>query len=172
RRLVLREDGTSIPEVILEDYLKPAVIRRYFQLRQTIASVPCKGLLSTISDMEKRHWLERVAVERMEEKALRWEERLQETAGDWAQLCWEGIMRKMGGTVNGQSFEELARAIPYRIARQYLDQPEVAEALLLGGLGLLGGELQDECHQRQQTHWRYYRAKHRLQDVGPYLIKF
>ncbi|MEL6591125.1 MAG: DUF2851 family protein [Bacteroidota bacterium] len=172
RRQVLREDGTSIPEVILEDYLKPAVIRRYLQLRQTIESVPCKGLLSTISEMEKRHWLERVAVERMEERSLRWENRLEETAGDWAQICWEAVMRKMGGTVNGQSFEELAQAVPYRIVRQYLDQPEVAEALLLGGLGLLGGQPQDEYHQRQQSHWQYYRAKHRLERIGPYLIKF
>lgn len=171
-RQVLREDGTVIPEVILEPYLKPAVIRRYLRLRQTIHSVPCKDLLPTVPMSYKRQWVERMAVERMEIKAQYWEKRLDDTASDWAQVCWEALLKQMGGPVNGQSLLELAQRVPYKIIQNYKSDYKIGEALLFGALGMLDGSIEDDYFLALKRHWEFYSAKHKLKNRAPILIKF
>ncbi|MEL7532959.1 MAG: DUF2851 family protein [Bacteroidota bacterium] len=171
-RRILREDGTSIPEVCIEPYLKPAVIRRYLRFKETIHGVPCKDLLPTVPMSYKRRWVERMAVERMEAKANYWENRLAESAGDWAQICWEALLKQMGSPVNADSFAELAQRLPFKLMRSYHENFLIGEALIFGALGMLENKKGDEYYLQLKNHWDYYGAKHKLKNKAPLLLKF
>lgn len=171
-RRILREDGTSIPEVCIEPYLKPAVIRRYLRFKETIHGVPCKDLLPTVPMSYKRNWVERMAVERLESKAQYWEERLQQSAGDWAQICWEALLKQMGSPVNTESFTELAQRLPFKLVRNYHENFLIGEALMFGVLGMLENKKGDEYYLQLKNYWDYYGAKHKLKNRAPLLLKF
>ncbi len=171
-RRILREDGTSIPEVCIESYLKPAVIRRYLRFKETIHGVPCKDLLPSVPMSYKRNWVERMAVERMESKAEHWEKRLQSSAGDWAQICWEALLKQMGSPVNAESFIELAQRLPFKLMHSYHENFLIGEALMFGALGMLENKIGDEYYLQLKNHWDYYGAKHKLKNQVPLLLKF
>ncbi|MEZ4851634.1 MAG: DUF2851 family protein [Bacteroidia bacterium] len=170
---VRRADGTVIPEIVLADRIPPSLLLQYNRLQLSQDEFPCSKLIHQVKPIVIRSWIDRMAVERIEQKAAVIQKRMDEANLDWEQLLWEELAAMMGGPVNKEVFREMAQRMPHRILRNYVDEPFQLEALLFGICRLLtGGKSFDIYFQDLKKEWEYLAAKHKIELPPPLNIRF
>jgi hypothetical protein len=148
------------------------LLSRYEQLQATEDNIPCAGLVGDLSRLEKLNWVERMGIERMEQKALAMQTRLTQGIQDWNQVLWEELLAMMGGPVNQAVFRLLAQRIPWQVIQWHREAPPQVEALLFGAAGMLHAIPPDDLYaQDLQREWVFLRAKYTLDDT-PLPIRF
>lgn len=167
--VVLEEDepirypgGEYMPCLELKHRVAPSLSSAYLKLLHNEHWIPCQHHLYTVPDVARRLWLDRMAVERLEKRAFYIEHLLAATRYDWEQTLYQLLARHLGGAVNTEAFEQLARLAPLRLLMRYRESLLKLEALLFGQAGLLEGAFQDAYPQRLQQEYAYIRQKHRL----------
>ncbi len=162
---ILRQDGSICPEVVLEDKIPKDIHERYEVLQHTHKKIPCASLIHTVDAFHKYAWIERMGLIRMAEKAEKIRQRYEATL-NWEQVAWELMMRYMGGTLNGDIFERIARGIPYSIIKKYRHNPFTLEALIWGFVWDSSGEIPPEDSdlylRRLWEEYCFLRQKHDL----------
>ncbi|MEO0470678.1 MAG: DUF2851 family protein [Bacteroidota bacterium] len=169
---ILRQDGTPIPEVVLNERIPPRLLHTYHRLQLAQEQIPCQANLPQIAPFHVNLWLQRTAIERMEQKAAAIQNRLNHQIQNWEQICWEEMAAFMGGTVNQEAFRLLAQRIPAQIWKLYVHDQEKTEALLFGGSGLLRGKMDGGYWQHLRQSWAFLAHKHQLDDELPIAMKF
>ena len=170
---VKRADETIIPEIVLADRIPNHLLEEYYRLQLSVDPLPCSKLIQNVKPIYIQNWVERMAIERIEEKANTIHQRMNEENLDWEQLIWEELAAMMGGPVNKEVFREMAQRMPYRILRNYRNEPLQIEALLFGICRLLtGGKSFDDYFTKLKKEWEYLSAKHKIEMPLPLNIRF
>ncbi|RMG20023.1 MAG: DUF2851 family protein [Bacteroidetes bacterium] len=161
--VIMREDGTAIPELELKGRIPARLQQQYERLRLSQGQIPCAFALPKLKDIYIYPWVERLSVERMEAKAARMKARLDVKVHDWEQVLWEELAAMMGGPVNQESMRQMAQCIPYQVLKKYRHKLLQTEALLFGGCGMLAGEQPaDAYYQHLRQEWHYLKKVHQL----------
>lgn len=170
---VIRQDGTEIPELVLQGRIDPQVLHTYDQLQLSQDQIPCQALIGRVRQIHIYSWIERLAIARIQEKAEAIRQRLEIQVQDWEQVVWEEIAAMMGGPVNQEAFRFIARQVPFSVLKKYHSRVRQLEALLFGGAGLLATEAKgDEYYEFLQTEWLFLREKHQLHGLLPANLRF
>lgn len=77
-----RKDGTIIPTLELQCFVDPALLIKYQYLMEQEAWLTCEKQLPFIDPFQKINWLERIIVERLEQKIKLVQDWLQQTNYD------------------------------------------------------------------------------------------
>jgi len=177
---VIRCDRTAIPELQIGERIDSAMLQRYDQLRLAENAIACQNQYHKVPEFIRRNWIERLAIDRIQQKAAVIEQSLTDSQHDWEQVLWEQLAAIMGGPVNKAAFMQLARNIPYRIIQKYTDRLFHLEALLFGGSGLLvqsppnGSEYAshpDHYYFQIYNEWQFLSDKYRLKDLPVLSLK-
>ena len=89
------------------------------------------------AEIELKRWIERLVVERLEEKTKRVEKLLQQTNGDYEEALYILMARSLGFGTNSDAMEALAKSVPLKTLLHHRDNPVQIEAMLLGQAGFL-----------------------------------
>jgi hypothetical protein len=128
--------GREIRTVRME--IPPETRRRYELLMNNPELVPCWRNLPLV-DLERMNlWLEKLLIERFEERVARIRGDLASCAGDWQEVFYRSLARAMGQHVNADPFEMLARSVPRETIRKHCPDLISKEAILFGQAGMLG----------------------------------
>lgn len=127
--------GREIPEIVLG--YNPAISDRYNSLMHHLGVIKCNDQVGKLPSIEIYSWLERMLMERMEQRSLHIFKLLDQFGGNWDQVFFVMLSRAMGLGVNGDPFEILARSIPVNILMRLSDNLLQLEALLFGQAGFL-----------------------------------
>lgn len=160
----------NIPVLTLAKYIPTEVIARYSNLIKTTANIPCAQLLNEVPEIIKSSWLNRMLVERWEEKLTNWEIDLLQAKGDWQTLFYWRLAANFGFKVNASPFLLLAQSLPLKILLKQASLFSI-EALLLGQAGFLKGNLQDEYPKSLQQEYYYLQSKYTLKAIDPSIWK-
>ncbi len=154
--------GQRIPCLELCGRVDPRVLQNYYKLQHALYPIPCQNLIGNCPDLLLRSWLDRMYVERMEEKAQHLEQQLLQLRGDLDQLFWQQMAYAMGLTANAFNFQQVARSLDIRTLLRYRDRLSYLEALLFGQAGFLqdpqepySKELQKLYHSLQRKHGQF-----------------
>ena len=145
---VIREDGHTVPQVILEPWLtRPLAaysadipLEEYPQKRVPFVG-QCYTKLKACTLTEVEAFLAQAGLARLHQRMWRWAPRVAEVGP--AQAMYEAVMRACGASGHRHQCQALARQVPWYELQQCLKSiPEsarqiAAEALLLGLSGLL-----------------------------------
>lgn len=167
---ILREDGTSIPEVSLNGRIHAGLMQRSDHLAYASQPPSCGPLLGTLPEGVSRPWLRTLAAERLERKIGEAQAKLDLLQGDWEQAVWQELAGFMAGPVNKEAFLTLAEHLPFKVLRRYQSNPLSREALLFGTACLLSGSPKDEYMAALQAEWKYLSALHQI-PPAPILLK-
>lgn len=171
-RKITREDGTNIPEISLSGRIQPDLLKRYDKLRLAQDTIPCAFAIHQLSEIHISSWVDRLAIERMEQKAAQMQENLSITTQDWEQILWEELAAMIGGPVNQDAMRETARRIPVKILKKYKTDLQKLEALLFGASGMLISETPFEAYyQTLRKEWNFLKVKHQL-ETSPVDLRF
>lgn len=172
---VCRQDGTVIPELALEGRIHAGLIQGYDRLVLSQQPIPCAEMIGRVSSRILHNWLDRLAIERIQQKALGLKEELAAEIQDWEQIIWKTIAGSMGGPVNKSAFQLLADQVPFSLVKKYAHKRLELEALLMGAAGLLSTEAKPEHSDPQhpehgfyvrRTVWVFLRHKHALDTIA------
>jgi len=166
-QIIRRADGSRLPALALRGRISPALfeqgMRLLAELEQPIA---CGSQLQKIDALEWSIWLERLTIERLEQKAAALGKRLAHWRGDWMACFYEQLIGQFGLGQNAENFQRLGRALPYRLWRKYQKQPKQLEALFFGRAGFLA-QTEDEYSRILAQEYAYLQEKELLGTALP-----
>ncbi len=142
-RPVYMKNGQPMPTLELKDRIPAGVLGRYKQLSHTLSEIPCETFLDRLKTIQVEQWLERLAVQRLERKSIEVQRLFDQCNRDGEQTLFFLWCKYMGGKVNTEAYEELARRVNVRFLwkkRAFLQQ---IESYLLGLAGLIPSQAKE-----------------------------
>ncbi len=162
----------ELPTLELKNIIPEDLIRRYKFMMQTAAWIPCERSIQNVASITVKSWLTRLLAERIEAKALKFEQRLMLNKNNWEETCYQLIARSFGSNVNADPFERVSRSLPYNLIRKHFNQPMQIEALLFGQAGFLEGNFREVYPHQLQAEYKFLRTKYQLEAIRPLEWKF
>jgi hypothetical protein len=169
---LFRANGERIPTLELEGRIAPSIWQVYQDLRYQSAWPACRFHFHEAPPLVVQNWIERMMVERLEEKTEQLAPLLRDLQNDWEGLLYRQIARCLGLVVNAEPMEQLARMAPIQTLWKYRDQPILAEAFLFGQSGMLERAFEDEYPRELKSHYRFLQKKHQLTPMNAATWKF
>lgn len=169
---VIRSNGERIPCLELQDRIPIQLLSQYEQLEQEMAWIPCQHFVRNVSKVIWLNWLDRLLVERLEEKTASVIQALDATENHWEEAFYRQLARNFGLKVNAEPFEALARSLPLIILSRHRHSLLQLEALIFGQAGLLEGPFKDDWPRGLSREYRHLAHKYGLTPLAPGQWKF
>lgn len=162
-RALQRSDGSDIPTLELKDRVDPKLLQGYYFFQQAPHEIPCAPLTARVPALVRLEMLDRVLVERLEQKAGRLQERLQACHQDWEETTYQALCAGFGFKINQEAFGRLSQVLPFALLRKHHQALPQLEALLLGQAGFLEDIPAGDAYLQQlQQEFHFLRHKYRL----------
>jgi len=158
---ISNESGQHIPTLILRDRISLSTLKNYENLASNLDWIPCAQSIHKTDEIKNSFFLEKVLIERLQNKCLRIIEILDYNNNDWEDTLYRLLLKYLGLKVNSSAFEQLAHVTPYSYIKKLSDKSSALEALLLGQAGLLNSN-SDEYFNRLLTEYTHYKKKYNL----------
>ncbi len=124
-----------IPEIVLR--YPDDLLQRYDSLIHHNGILKCHDEVGKLLSIDVYNWMDRMLLERMEQRSQRISTLLDEFNGNWDQVFFVMLARAMGFGINSDPFEMLARSIPVNLLLRHSDNLPQLEAILFGQAGFL-----------------------------------
>ena len=148
---VITEDGNHPPQLQLD--VPAHLYQNYQTLCQTDEYPRCHKIIPSIPSMKAHMWMDALLAERMKERALKVQERVDRLNGDWEQATFITLCRNFGFGLNGDTFEHWAMTIPLQGIGKHRDNLFQIEAIFLGMAGLIDDAAQVKSAEMAEK-WR------------------
>ncbi|HNS11946.1 MAG TPA: DUF2851 family protein [Bacteroidia bacterium] len=167
-----RNNGQKICCLELKGRLLENVLENYLRLLDTHSWIPCTHRIREVDQITILSWLDRLAVERLEQKTSIVFQVLENNENDWEKAFYELLFAGFGFNLNALPFSMLFRALPFELIQRFRDKPIKIEALLFGSGGMLGLECPDQYSKILQDEYAYFRNAYNLQSIDASCWKF
>jgi len=169
---IVRKNGTTIPTLVIADKFNPEIYNRYQNLVKSKGNISCAPLIRGVDRFTIQNWLDRMLVERLEEKSISIEEKLTYNNKDWSETFYQVLAGNFGFKVNTLPFELTARSVPLKILAKHKDNAIQLEALLFGQAGLLEKKQGDKYYKDLKQEYDFLAKKYELQPIDKYVWRF
>jgi len=169
---ILRSDGTNIAVLEVEDLISEEIKQNYFSLMTGINWIPCEKKIKEVEHFYIKKCLNRILIERLEERTEQLQELLNEFKESWDNAFYITIARNFGFKTNALPFEMLARSLPQNLLAKYKNRPLHIESLIFGQAGFLNANFKDEYPKLLKQEYQFLKKKHSLKPVDKYLWKY
>jgi hypothetical protein len=164
---VFRKDNSKLPTLVLRDFVNDATIKNYHTLMNNSQNwINCETDFANVDDFIIQNWLERLYLERLEEKSKTVETLLKKSNNDWEAVLFKLLAKNFGLKVNGEAFFSLANSIDFSIIRKLHSNAKQLEALLFGQANLLNETIEDAYYIDLQNEYKYLKQKFKLKNEG------
>jgi len=169
---VLRQDGNLIPTLKLKSHFNPSLYDRYTYFMTNKNWIPCEKLIQGVDRFVINNWIDRLMIEKLENKAAEITSHFLHNNSDWEQTFYEFLARNFGFKVNGTPFQLLAKSMPLNVLSKHKNNPFQIEALLYGQAGLLQPGFKDEYPNKLKKEYGFLKKKYSLLPIDPHLWRF
>lgn len=167
---IKRANGEVIPTVELRFDKK--LLDNYQTLVRRETWIPCEQDLNKVDSFTIQNWIEKLSVERLEEKSDRIHQLLNQTNNSWEEAFYIQLARNFGFKLNADPFEQLAKSLPLTYLAKHKDNLFQIEALLFGQAGFLDETEGDEYFEKLKQEYLYLKKKFNLKGIEKHLWKF
>ncbi|WP_339629399.1 DUF2851 family protein [uncultured Maribacter sp.] len=166
---VFRKDGTQIPTLSLKKYISLELLETYQALfdSRNYRFINCEKEFNDVDDFLRNNWLDRLFVDRLEEKSVYINQLLESTNNDWEQVLFLMLLKTFGSKINKDVFVELGKTVDFSIIRKLHEKPLELESLFLGQARLLNDDHEIDAHYKSLKK-EYDFLKHKYQLMQPY----
>ncbi len=169
---IYTQSGKTIPTLELKHLVSQQSHVKYLRLRQSRVEIPCASYLSDLPSLVWSSWLDRLLVDRMEQKTAHIDGLLTETKGDWERSFFLHLSEYFGLQKNKLGFLMLARSLPLAVILKYRGDRLQLESLLYGQAGMLAGQMEGDYPQALAREYKYLRWKHQIEPMDASIWKF
>jgi len=160
---IYTKENLPIPTLELKNNIDKGILENYFTLFSSNKKwINCENEIGTVDRFIVDNWLERLFVERLEQKSEVIQKMLDFSKNDWESVLIQMLSKNFGLKVNGASFLDLINSIDFSVIRKEKQSLESIEALFFGQAGLLNESIQDTYGQRLLKEYNYLSKKYKL----------
>ncbi len=134
-RNLAAEEFMNVPVLELEPYISDNFKTLLTSACKQEKTVICADLLSAEPPVVRLNLIERMAHERLEEKAKQVYATLQNSDNNWLEALWQETARALGAPYNSEPMYEVAGMVRYRYISAYLSRLKKRTLMLLGAAG-------------------------------------
>ena len=157
--------GKKIPTLQVKDYLDPKTLSHYKEVFSVLPKkLPCETAIHRFPNFKWMPWLERLFVERMEDRITTIQKVLKELKNDWEACLFLLLFKAFGLNINGAAFYENAKTIPFSVVQKLAGKKLDMEALFMGQSGLLKTPVEDPYQKELKQRYAYIKNKFNLSD--------
>lgn len=167
---VFRTDGQLIPTMELK--FDKRLLNNYENLIQSKLWIPCEKDISKIDPFIINQWIDKLAIERLEEKSNRINELLNQQNGNWENAFYIQLAQNFGFKLNSAPFELLAKSLPLIYLGKHKNNQLQLEAMLFGQAGFLNDAVGDDYYKSLQQEYQFLKSKFNLKPIEKHLWKF
>lgn len=159
---VYRQNGERIPTIELRKRVPVQLLSRYQKLIHNEHWIPCQHQFNSVGEIIRNLWLDRMLVERLEQKTSAITHILDRNKNDWEVTLYYFLARSFGTKVNAEPFELLARQTPYNIIAKHKSNLMQVEALLFGQAGFLNEPFEEDYPNKLRKEYQFLQKKYNL----------
>jgi hypothetical protein len=169
----LDNNGFAIPVLVLEERISDELLHRYQNLIYANQVIfPCEKIINRVDELTLQIWLDRMLVERLEEKLAQILKSVAFLKGNWEEVFYQTLATNFGFKVNALPFELLAKSLPLQILSKNSFNLIQTEALIFGQAGFLEEDLEDSYYLQLQKEYFFLKQKYSLIPLEKHLWKF
>ncbi len=162
-RAIFREDESPIPVLVLKDKVDIVLLDKYRTFINSGIQLPCQYYLNEIPEVHVAGLLDKVLIERLERKGKEILELYTLSNNDWEATFWQVLARNFGYKINNDAFDQLSRAVPYKLVLKHAHNQMQLEALLFGQAGLLETAPEDSYTSSLKKEYTFLAHKYSLE---------
>jgi hypothetical protein len=164
--------GEHIPVLEVKDFFDRDLYEKYLQLKRSEKNIPCEAHIAGTDRFLLSHWLNRLLIERLEQKNREIIAYLDYFNNNREQVLYYFLARNFGFGINSMAFGLLAQRTPLPLLKKKRDQLFILEAILFGQAGILDDSLKGQYPQALGAEYRLYQKLHALQPVDRSVWRF
>ncbi len=161
-----------VPTIELKNKFNQDLWRNYEKLVESKQWIPCENKIRNIDSFIMDNWLDRLLVERLEQKTKSIIDALRFANNSWEECFYRMLAKNFGFKLNALPFEMLARSLPMAYLGKHKNSVLQLEALIFGVAGLLEKKFKDDYPLQLQKEYRFLQKKFRLNPIGTHQWKF
>ena len=171
---IYRRDNAAVPVLELQRFVPEQALRSYRELlnKGRARWINCEKDFPKFDDFAIDNWLERLYLERLEQKADFVFKLLEQSSNDWEKVLFVLLARNFGLNVNGDAFFSIANSIPFQVVGKLRKHQRQLEALFLGQAGLLEKQVQEPYLIELRQEYAYLEKKFKLSRQGIIPVKY
>ena len=155
--------GSIMPSLELSKIISENLIKLYQkQFDQSPDWIPCERIFSNYPKVKWKNWIERLYIERLEEKVNLIFNLLEANKNDWEATLFQLLAKNFGLNVNGNAFLKWAQQISFSVVRKNTHDPIALEALFFGLSGLLNKEIEEPYYETLKSKYLFLKRKHKI----------
>ena len=158
---------------VMELHFDACYFDNYNRLTDSKERIVCRDELRHLDNFSLVSWLERLSIERLEQKSEAIMQTYTATGNHWEETLYQRLARNFGFSLNALPFESLAKSLPLHILLKHRDHLQQIEALLFGQAGMLADEqIVDAYYVELRKEYLYLQKKYNLEPIDRFLWKF
>ncbi|HPI31461.1 MAG TPA: DUF2851 family protein [Bacteroidales bacterium] len=169
---VFDRNGNKVATLELKNHIDGQFLAGYKNFTESKNAIPCARMTSKVKEIIISNWLEKLAIQRLQNKTETIFNKLSLNINNWEQTFYEVFARNFGFSVNAEPFELLAKSLPQQYFAKSKNDLFQIEALLFGQAGLLEKEFADEYPAKLKTEYHYLQKKYGLTPMDGHLWRF
>jgi hypothetical protein len=169
-RDIFRINGELIPT--LELSFNPDLFYNYNSLLSSNLWISCQNQIHEVEEIFILHWLEKLAIERLNNKADYIKQGFEITKNNISEVFYRQLSRNFGMKTNAEPFELVAKSVSYNILQKHKGNLFQIESMLFGQAGFLNDNLNDDYYLALKKEYEFLKKKYNLIPVQSHLWKF
>ncbi|HET6226120.1 MAG TPA: DUF2851 family protein [Bacteroidia bacterium] len=169
---VYRQSGEAIPTLELKHRIESFYIRNYEHFKLSKDWIACEKQMNEVPAIVLHASLNRLLIERLEEKFNATMEILRLNKMNWEETFYQLLAKNFGFKTNAIPFQLLAKSIPSTILAKHKSSLLQVEALLFGQAGFLEQHFNDKYPLQLQNEYAFLKQKFKLISIDNHLWKF
>lgn len=170
---IFRNRNIPVPTLELKNFVSDTILAKYFNLfYQSKKFINCENDIALFDSFLLKNWVDRLYIERLEEKAKAISLELKKSNNDWEAVLFKMLLKNFGLKVNGDSFYSIGNSIEYAVIRKLQNNQTQLEAVLFGLAGFLNDNCLDAYFIQLKKEYLYLKKKFQLSEEGIITAKF
>ncbi len=168
---ITNKNNIKIPTIELKFNKK--YLENFKYLITSRINIKCINRINFIDEFTINFWLDKLLIERLEEKSKTVDNILQKNKNNWDETFYKLLAVNFGLKTNALPFELLASSLPLNIIYKHKNSLFQLEALLFGQAGFLEQNIKnDKYFNNLKTEYKYLKKKYKLNNLNNYIWKF
>lgn len=161
---VFRRDNSEIPVLVIKQYVDFRLIAQYQKLKSQKTWINCENEIRYVESFVLDNWKERLYLERLEKKSVFILEQLRKSNNDWEEAFFCSLAKNFGLNINGNTFFQIAKTIPFSVVRKESFDVTYLEALFFGKGNLIPQNPEDNYAKDLKSLFDYITIKYQLKE--------
>ena len=170
---IFRKDNSTIPTLELKSKVEESVLKNYRHLFSKKQQwINCENDFPNMDSFLLDNWLDRLFLERLQQKSLLFEKELKFSNNHWEELLFKLLCKNFGLKVNGESFFSIAQSIDFSIIKKCYSEKLELEALLFGQAGFFESNYKDSYFELLKDKYLYLSQKFSINNKAVIRTKY